>query len=158
MRVRQLGDDDWQAARDIRLAALATSPPGTFGSTYEEASTWDDQRWRQWYSTRKTFFIVESQTTPLGCAGLLFENLGPVLVSVWVTPTARGTGASDLLLEWIARWVRARGHAQLRLWVMEGNTPAEKLYRRQGFLPTGRRQLISPHSPNVENEMVRELR
>ncbi|MCM6773473.1 GNAT family N-acetyltransferase [Nocardia sp. CDC159] len=157
VRVRRLGDDEWRAARDVRLDTLATSPPGTFAQTFAEASQWDERRWRQWYATR-TMFVVESEQRGIGCAGVLFEPTGPLLVSVWVSPAARGTGASDLLLDSIVDWVRARGHHHLRLWVLDGNTPAEKLYRRMGFLPTGRQQVTSAHSPDLENEMVRVLR
>ncbi|WP_068007382.1 GNAT family N-acetyltransferase [Nocardia pseudobrasiliensis] len=157
MRVRRLGADEWRTARDVRLGALETSPPGTFAQTFAEASTWDEARWRQWYSTRRAFFVVESEAEAVGCAGLLFEQGGPVLVSVWISPASRGTGAADLLLKTIAEWVREHEHRTLRLWVMEGNTPAEKLYRRQGFVPTGRRQPSAVHSPNFENEMSLDL-
>ncbi|MBF6330327.1 GNAT family N-acetyltransferase [Nocardia transvalensis] len=157
MIVRQLGSEEWRTARTARLNALATSPPGRFSSTFAEAAVWDEQRWRRWLGLR-TLFVVESHRQPVGCAGVLFEDGRPYLVSVWVSPVVRGTGASDLLIGSVVDWVRAQGHPELRLWVLDDNAPAEKLYRRQGFVPTGRTRVTAAHSPDTEIEMACALR
>ncbi|MGV9679505.1 N-acetyltransferase family protein [Nocardia sp. NPDC003482] len=156
IRVRHLGAEDWRVARAARLGALATSPPGSFSTTFEEAADWDERRWRHWQASR-SLFVLESDPGPVGCAGVLRESSGPVLVSVWVHPTVRGTGASRLLIGTIVDHVRAAGDTTLRLWVVEGNTAAEKLYHAMDFEPTGRRQLTAAHSPHYEYEMIRHL-
>ncbi|WP_280267667.1 GNAT family N-acetyltransferase [Nocardia wallacei] len=156
MIVRQVGADDWRVVRAARLGALAGSAPGTFANSYDEAALWDERRWRQWAGGR-TLFVAESGGDVLGCAGGLLEDDLAVLVSMFVAAAARGTGTSDRLIETVADWARAGGHAELRLWVLDGNTPAEKLYRRRGFAPTGRRRPNSPDDPRIEYEMARAL-
>ncbi|WP_329406100.1 GNAT family N-acetyltransferase [Nocardia vinacea] len=154
MRVRQLGGDEWTVAREIRLDALAGSPPGTFASTFEVASHWDEPQWRQWMATR-LLFVAERDGGVVGSAGIVTktDDSPPTVVSVWVNPSARGTGASDLLLASTIDWTRAHGHGELRLWVVEGNHHAESLYLRTGFAFTGGQQRCAEDDPRLENEM-----
>ncbi len=154
MRVRQLGGDEWTVAREIRLDALAGSPPGTFASTFEVAARWDEPRWRQWMGTR-LLFVAERDGGVVGSAGIVTksDDSPPIVVSVWVNLRARGTGASDLLLAATLDWARTYGHSELRLWVVEGNMPAEALYLRTGFVFTGRRQRCGEDDPRLEKEM-----
>ncbi|WP_169814481.1 GNAT family N-acetyltransferase [Nocardia pseudovaccinii] len=154
MRVRQLGGNEWLVAREIRLDALAGSPPGTFASTFEVASRWDEPQWRQWMGTR-LLFVAERDGRVVGSAGIVTksDDRPPVVVSVWVNPSARGTGASDLLLAATIDWTRAHGHEELRLWVVEGNHHAESLYLRTGFDFTGCKQRCAEDDPRLESEM-----
>ncbi|WP_216895018.1 GNAT family N-acetyltransferase [Nocardia alni] len=157
MIVRQVPAQEWQTARTARLLALAGSPPGIFSTLLEEAQTWDDAHWRQWFTTR-TIFVAEDSSEVVGCAGGLHEDGLPLLVTMFVAPQARGTGVSVRLIEAVSEWARAAGHTELRLWVMEGNTAAEKLYRRMGFTPTGdTRDTKGSHSA-PEYRMSRALR
>lgn len=157
MTVREVPAQDWQTVRTARLAALAGSTPGTFATLLEEAQGWDEEHWKQW-SARRTMFVAESDTEVIGCAGGIREHGVPVLVSMFVEPAARGTGVSRELIEAVADWARADGHAELRLWVLDGNTPAEKLYRRMGFAPTGVSRSTGVHAPDTEYEMSLALR
>ncbi|MQY24261.1 GNAT family N-acetyltransferase [Nocardia macrotermitis] len=157
MTVRQVPAQEWQTVRTARLAALAGSAPGTFATLLEEARGWDDEHWRQW-SARRTMFVAESASEVIGCAGGIQEQGVAVLVSMFVESAARGTGVSRELIEAVANWARAEGHSELRLWVLDGNTPAEKLYRRMGFAPTGVARNIGVHAPNTEYEMSLALR
>ncbi|WP_433598702.1 N-acetyltransferase family protein [Nocardia sp. CA-135953] len=154
MRVRQLGADEWTVAQEIRLDALAGSPPGTFASTFEVASRWDEPQWRQWMGTR-LLFVAEHDGRVVGSAGIVTEpdDRPPIVVSVWVDPSARGTGASDRLLAATIDWTRANGHEELRLWVVEGNLHAESLYLRTGFAFTGCQQRCAADDPRLESEM-----
>ncbi|RDI50082.1 GNAT family N-acetyltransferase [Nocardia mexicana] len=156
MIVRQVGTEEWQVVRAARLGALAGSAPGTFATSYDEAAQWDERRWRMWAGGR-TLFVAEAESEVLGCAGGLLEDDLAVLVSMFVAAAARGTGTSDRLIETVADWARDGGHADLRLWVLDGNTPAEKLYRRRGFVATGQRRPNAPGDPRIEYEMARAL-
>lgn len=157
MIVRQVATQDWETVRTARLAALAGSPPGTFATLLEEAQDWDEQHWRDW-AARRTMFVAESDAGVIGCVAGISEGEVPVMVSMFVAPEARGTGASDRLIEAVTTWARAGEHGELRLWVLEGNTPAEKLYRRLGFVPTGQYRENGIHAPDREYEMVLSLR
>ncbi|MGF6880931.1 GNAT superfamily N-acetyltransferase [Nocardia sp. GAS34] len=157
MIVRQVGTQDWETVRTARLAALAGSPPGTFATLLEEAQDWDEQHWRDW-AARRTMFVAESDAGMIGCVAGTSKGEVPVMVSMFVAAEARGTGTSDLLIEAVTSWARAGGHAELRLWVVEGNTPAEKLYRRLGFVPTGHYRETRVHAPDREYEMTLSLR
>ncbi|WP_280234407.1 GNAT family N-acetyltransferase [Nocardia cyriacigeorgica] len=156
MIVRRVHPEDWPTARAIRLDALAGSPPGTFSTTFAEASAWDEQHWRAWAKGR-TLFVAQNGDTPLGSAAGCLPDGSPELVSVWVNPVARGTGTSDRLVHAVCDWARTGGHAELRLWVLDGNHHAENLYRRRGFHRTGRAQPCGPDDPRPENEMILRL-
>ena len=52
---------------------------------------------------------------------------------VVVTASHRGQGVAEQMLGLVEQLARARGACKLTLEVLEGNTPAQKLYRRLGF-------------------------
>lgn len=155
--VRLVPVQEWQTIRTARLLALAGSAPGTFATLLAEAQAWDEPHWREWSATR-TMFVAESATEVIGCAGGIVEDGFAVLVSMFVAPRARGTGEAKRLIEAVIDWARAAGHAELRLWVMDGNTPAEKLYHRMGFTPTGATRDVKEHGLSREYQMSLPLR
>src|SRR5215510_14023137 len=59
------------------------------------------------------------------------------LVSLWVSPAARGHGIGDQLMQAVERRARQEGMGTLRIAVVQGNANAAALYRRNGFAPTG---------------------
>ena len=76
------------------------------------------------------------------------------LTAMYVEAAARGSGCARRLVDAVAGAAREAGASSLLLHVTEGNLPAERLYRRCGFIPTGRRQPL-PHAPQLaEVEMV----
>ncbi|MBF6439357.1 GNAT family N-acetyltransferase [Nocardia cyriacigeorgica] len=156
MIVRRVPPAEWEVARAVRLDALAGSPPGTFSTTFAEASAWNEQRWREWARPR-TLFVAEDGGVPIGSAAGFRADGSAELVSMWVNPVARGSGISDRLVHAVIEWARDSGHSELRLWVLDGNHHAENLYRRNGFHYTGRRQPCGPEDPRPENEMVLRL-
>lgn len=50
-----------------------------------------------------------------------------------VTADCRGQGVGTALLDWAETQARARGCCKLTLEVLEGNAPAQSVYRRFGF-------------------------
>ena len=58
---------------------------------------------------------------------------------MWVDPKARGRGVARDLIRAVARWAAARGSTRVVLFVQEANEPAQHLYARAGFRPTGDR-------------------
>jgi GNAT superfamily N-acetyltransferase len=82
----------------------------------------------------------------------------PELIAMWVHPASRGTGAADPLVEAVADWAREQDAAWLRLWVVEGNDRAERVYRRLGFAHTGAAQPVPGNPSLTEVQMERLLR
>ena len=62
------------------------------------------------------------------------ENEVTVLHVIAVSPDMQGKGVADELMQYAIAYVKRLGQKSLRLDVMKGNTPAEKLYDRFGFV------------------------
>lgn len=74
-------------------------------------------------------------------AGFLMSRAAPgeeELLLVGVAPDHRGRGVGQALLDRFAQAARARGAEKLFL-EMRANNPAERLYRKCGYAPIGRR-------------------
>ena len=144
VRVRRLTPDDWQALRDIRLAALRDAP-SAFGSTYSREAAFTESDWRgrlERESARSATFgaVLGDAAGPLvGLSGGYVEEQSPgtvELVAMWVHPDVRGSGVGEVLVQPVRAWGRAIGAERLHLWVTEGNGPAQRLYERCGFVRT----------------------
>jgi GNAT superfamily N-acetyltransferase len=150
--VRRLCPDDWDEFRSIRLRSLAEAPDA-FSSTFEEAARLDEAEWRRRLGARAQFVALYGSEA-VGTAGGIEEGGRAELISMWVDPLARRSGVGSGLLSAVAEWARSQGHLTLWLWVVEGNSSAERLYARLGFTPTGKRQAVDPGQPaRVEFEM-----
>ncbi len=139
LELRTLTPDDWPLWRELRLAALAEAPEA-FGATLAEWSGPGDQeeRWRARLSIPGARdHVVLLDGTPAGMvSGVPGEDAGVVeLISMWVTPAARGRGVGDLLVAAVEQWARDEGATTLRLAVMRDNPVATTLYERHGFAP-----------------------
>lgn len=158
--VRRLGPDDWQAWRDVRLAAL-TEAPHAFASSLAKEQGYDEAAWRDWlHPDQGVKVVADVATTAVGLVGAWVpaDRVGAVwLYSMWVRPSWRGRGVGDLLVREILAWAREHDHEQVDLWVVDGNLAAERLYRRHGFRTTDECQPY-PNDPNVlEHVMTRRL-
>ncbi|MGW4771467.1 N-acetyltransferase family protein [Nocardia sp. NPDC004278] len=157
VRVRLLTADDWSVFRSIRLRALADAPQA-FGSTLEHARARTDQDWRELLAHRAQF-VASVDGSDVGTAAGLDdpERSGAHLISMWVAGKARGTGVSDRLVRAVVDWAVDTGHRKVWLEVAAGNTVAERLYLRHGFVHTGVQGMIGPADPRPEFEMLLEL-
>jgi predicted GNAT family acetyltransferase len=70
---------------------------------------------------------------------------------MWVHPHHRGHGVASTLVDAVAEWAVRDGAGEVALWVADGNAAAAAVYRRAGFVPTGRRQPL-PSNPAVGEE------
>lgn len=137
IELRVLATDDWPLWRSLRLAALAESPHA-FGS---KLSDWQgegdrESRWRDRLSIPDSLNLVALvDGTPAGMAsGVPGAEADEVeVISVWVSPSARGRRVGDALLAAIEDWARHRSARAIKLAVAPGNEPATRLYTRHGF-------------------------
>jgi GNAT superfamily N-acetyltransferase len=72
---------------------------------------------------------------------------------VFVDPDRWGQGIGALLLGALAGLAPGQ---ELQLWTGEGNERAQRLYRRCGFEPSGRRKLLSTGEPVIH--LIRRVR
>ncbi|MFE4874829.1 GNAT family N-acetyltransferase [Streptomyces sp. NPDC056682] len=139
LELRTLESDDWPIWRELRQAALAEAPYA-FGSTLAQWQGAGDRedRWRarlEIPGAHNVVAVVDGR--PAGMAsGIPGEQDSVELISMWVSPAARGGGVGDCLIREIARWAAERGAKSLSLSVMPDNKRAAALYERHGFRDT----------------------
>jgi len=160
IELRVLAPDDWRAWRRLRLAALAEAPYA-FGSRLADWQGDGDreERWRARLGIPGSFNVVAVlHGEPAGLASGVPAGAGVAeLISMWVSPTARGHGVGDRLVQAVARWARQAGAGVLRLAVVPGNENAVALYRRNGFRLTGELGDLMPDGVSREHIMAKDL-
>jgi ribosomal protein S18 acetylase RimI-like enzyme len=148
IEVQELAPDDWRTWRELRLAALAEAP-AAFGSRLADWQGDGDreERWRGRLALAGSYNLVARlDGVPVGMASGVPGDIGGEveLISMWVSPAARGHGIGDLLIQRITGWGTAAGAHRLVLAVVPDNAPARALYRRNGFVDTGEQGDLGP--------------
>jgi len=139
----------------VRLAALA-SDPDAFSSKLEYEADLEEADWRARLDRAATFGAIFEGAIAGIAVGLTNEKIQHVeLVSMWVRPDARGAGVGGRLIEAVVDWARGAGFGEVRLWVVDGNTRAERVYERLGFKRTGIVAPVREGEPLMEFEMSR---
>jgi GNAT superfamily N-acetyltransferase len=149
--IRTLQPQDWATYRALRLRALADSPDAFYTTLAEE-----EERSPANWEARLTAAAVSDRDYPLiaevngVAAGLLWAKADATdsslvdLFQMWVAPERRGCGVAAALLREAIGWAR-RGNARLvRLDVTCGDTPAVRLYTREGFQNVGAPWALRP--------------
>ena len=75
-------------------------------------------------------FLLLAGSLPVGVVTVT----GGTIADLYVLPEERNRGYGTVLL----RYAIAQCQGSPTLWILENNAGAERLYRREGFLPTGR--------------------
>lgn len=142
--VRRGSVADVDALRAIRLEALADTPEA-FGSTYEQVAAWDDAQWRSVAETWN-FFLAEQGGQVVGVAtGGLHDRYPGTrwLFGMYVTPSHRGTGVAERLVEAVSGWALEQGADRIYLHVTERVPRARAFYEKVGFRHTGEESALS---------------
>jgi GNAT superfamily N-acetyltransferase len=143
MGVRRARADEWEALREIRLAAL-TDSPDAFGSTLEEERDADEARWRGWvtgegWAGDVATFLADGPGPLLGMATGYRPDDRPTtgwLFAMWVRPERRGEGIGRQLVAAVEQWAISLDIDQLFLHVTDGNDGAMRFYASCGFVGT----------------------
>jgi ribosomal protein S18 acetylase RimI-like enzyme len=139
------------------LKALADAPYA-FGSTWERERINTEQQWRHAIESRARFVAdLDGEVVGMAAAGESGDARAASLTSLWVDHRARGTGLGDSLVLAAVAWAVKAGYEQVILWVTDGNTHAQRLYERHGFVRTGSVQQVRPGEARLEFEMARTL-
>ncbi len=159
--IERLQAADWARYRDIRLASLLDTPDA-FGSTHAREQAFTPDEWRA--RLERPGFVTLVATVDGADVGtmLVSPSFGDPEVAgiygVWVAPAGRGRGIGDALLSAALDVAREEGFTRIVLDVGDHNTPAQRLYARHGFTPTGRTSTLDPPRTHVtEHELARDL-
>jgi ribosomal protein S18 acetylase RimI-like enzyme len=150
----EVGSDEWQRWRAVRLAALEEAPEA-FGSTLAAWSGAGDTevRWRRRLEEVALNIVALDGGDPVGqVSGDLAPDGRVHVISMWVAPRARGTGAGVALLAAVQTWAASVGAPELALAVKRSNSPAIRLYQRFGF-----RRSAEAHEDPTEFVMTKPL-
>jgi GNAT superfamily N-acetyltransferase len=153
--VRRIAPDEWQAFREIRLAALADAP-GAYLTTLADAQAEPAQLWQDRIAANP-HFLATVDGVGVGMTVVIAADTGREIVAVWVAPDTRGRGVIEALIDAAVSWAGDQGDTQLGLWVVDGNERAERAYARYGFTRTGRTQPVPGRPDEVEVEMTYAL-
>ncbi|WP_432942655.1 N-acetyltransferase family protein [Kribbella sp. CA-253562] len=160
IELRRLTPDDWKDWRELRLTALADTPTA-FGARYDDWVDADEDRWRARLALPGSYNLIASlDGSPAGMAsGLPSRDEDDVreLVSMWVTPAARGRGVGDQLMTAVETWARATGAHAVELSVVQGNEKAHALYLRHGYVQTGKSGDLMPDGIHRELVLRKQL-
>jgi len=140
VEIRRLPADRWRDYRDLRLEALKRDP-SAYGSSFEEAERLPEDEWRR--RIQNVLFAL-SDDRPVGMIvyvfdeGLKTKHIAEIY-GFYVSANHRGEGVGTRLLEHALLLIRKnKGIVKVRLYVNPEQRVAVKLYKRAGFVVTGR--------------------
>ena len=141
--VRRASPEEWQALKELRLAALRESPDA-FGSSYEHEARANEATLRGWttgegWDGAVATFVAEEGARLLGMATAHRPNDEPGTVwmfAMWVRPEHRGHGIGRALVEAVVAHARSLGAEVVMLRVTESNPAAIGVYASCGFIGT----------------------
>ena len=154
----RLGPDATDRLRAVRLRSLRDAPHA-FGSEVSEVEARPPSSWVQQLRDLPTWVaVLDGRDVGIVRGASGDHPAASELISMWVAPEARGRGLGDALVRAVVDWARRRGSRTLRLEVASDNAPAQRLYARHGFAPTGRSTAMPPPRAHVhELEYLRLL-
>lgn len=174
VRVREMTEADIDAVAAVRVRGWQTAYRGLMPQAYLDAMSVaaDAERRRSWFGRRSpevADLVAERDGEVVGwaCVGPARDpDIAPgpqelpaprptagELLALYVAPVLIGTGVGRALLAAGTARARASGYRALYLWVVRGNTRAQRFYERAGFVPDGAQEAYE-----VGGRSVPELR
>ena len=155
----QNASHEWQVLRDMRLNALRESPL-SFLAKYDQEEKYSPERWQAEFD-RGDWIVGELDGERVSLTGVTRESGAPAderyLEYVWVAPEFRKQRiAFDMLTDIIGE-LKDSGVQTVFLWILDGNDPARKLYKRLGFVTTKQRQELESDPGRYEERFRQYL-
>ena len=94
----------------------------------------------KWVAGTDIYMLIDC--APVGIVSVT----GDLIEDLYVLPDRQNRGYGTALL----RHAAARCAGPARLWILENNSGARRLYEREGFVPTGRRSAITDKLDEIE--------
>ncbi len=158
--VRELGEDDWETFRSLRLEALKEAPDAFVADHADECEK-DEDFWRA-RMRRSARLVAEADDQQVGVVSIGDANereeaTGGQLFGLWVRPEWRGRGAAAALVREGARIAAGHGRTQLYYWVGSDNGRAVAFASSFGFRPTDDRRPMRTGGDEQEIALVLAL-
>ena len=118
---------------------------GIGSGVLDGAAPWTPDTYEEWFDQRRIFPIVcedESIGEPVGLLDLSKPNQDVMqhmmVLGMFVRAEYQGLGVGTMLMDAMKTLARRLHLSKVMLTVFEGNTPAEKLYEKTGFVECGK--------------------
>ncbi|HEV2138866.1 MAG TPA: GNAT family N-acetyltransferase [Nitrososphaerales archaeon] len=140
VKITKLPPDRWRDFRSLRLESLRKDP-SAFGSSFEEEEKFTEGKWR--VRIQNVLFAL-SDSRPIGMVTYVFdEGLKTKHIAeiygFYVSAGHRGEGVGTKLLEQALSLIRKKkGIVKVRLYVNTKQGAAVSLYKKAGFVVTGK--------------------
>jgi len=133
MRIMPVGEDRLRDATEVHAKSWREAHQTVCSPTFLETHTAERQEayLRSKLESGSRLFLLTVNGQPVGTVSLK----GDEIADLYVLPEEQGKGYGSKLLSFVI----GQTHGTPRLWILENNAGAERLYRRFGFRPTGRR-------------------
>ena len=162
IEVKQIGEEDWNTLKEIRLKALA-SDPAVFGSSFDHEAKMSEADWRSWLVTADTgIFVVILDSKPVGMTAISIDRHDPtkqraMLWGSWLPRDLRNRGLSKLLYMSRIQWTERHPNC-LKIVVShrESNLSSRHANQKHGFRWIRSKQKTW-NDGAVENEHFYEL-
>jgi ribosomal protein S18 acetylase RimI-like enzyme len=140
VEIRRLSAERWRDYRALRLEALKSDSPA-FGSSFEEEEMFTEDEWKR--RIQNALFAMSSDA-PVGMVVYAFNGRSKTrhiaeIFGVYVSADHRGEGVGTRMLEHALLQIRKnRRVVKIKLAVNPEQRAAVKLYKKAGFVVTGR--------------------
>ena len=158
IQIELVSPDQWQRAKDLRLASLRDSAHA-FGGDLESESAQSESEWRAKFE--KLSYIVAS-VDGTDSAIMTVENLvGDYGAKAWIggcwsSPEYRGVGLLNAMMKFVDEHAHTKNWQRQGLGVWVDNHPAIAAYERLGFVTMGEPTLSTRVAGKFYIRMIRD--
>ncbi|WP_202424055.1 GNAT family N-acetyltransferase [Duganella lactea] len=149
--IRVTTENDWQALRHVRLAALLDAPTA-FGVTHASAAAYTEQAWRDRAAGRgpARYLLAFDGDEVVGIvAHVPGASQDLYLIAMWVAPSQRGKAIATRLVDAVKAYAALNGHHRVLLDVSPQNIRASAFYQKQGFTFLPQWEALESH-PHIQ--------